>query len=113
MKLCSKSRKCGKHDSHLGKCDQKRRKELKTNLFWERSPLQLKNAMRVEFEEEAGALEAKKRRLEESRERAMEELSLLETAKSEVGRFIAVRSLYSSSRFSRSYYKTTRWSVGM
>ena len=33
-KTCSKSRKCSKSDSHVGKCDNKRRH----SRFWEKSP---------------------------------------------------------------------------
>ena len=54
LKLCLKSRKCGKKDKHSGRCDTNRR----IHAFWEASCFQLKNTLRREFRESEEQLRA-------------------------------------------------------
>ena len=54
LKLCSKSRKCGKEDKHSGRCDTNR----KIHAFWEASRFQLQNTLKREFRESEEQLRA-------------------------------------------------------
>ena len=54
LKLCSKSRKCGKKDKHSGRCDTNR----KIHAFWEGSRFQLQNTLKREFRESEEQLRA-------------------------------------------------------
>ncbi|XP_022806312.1 uncharacterized protein LOC111343412 [Stylophora pistillata] len=65
-KLCSKSRKCSKSNYHSGRCDSKR---AVVNPFWNRSPIQVGNAIKREARDAAEAItndcDRKKIRVEE------------------------------------------------
>ncbi|XP_022788449.1 uncharacterized protein LOC111328306 [Stylophora pistillata] len=65
-KLCSKSRKCSKSNYHSGRCDSKR---AVVSPFWNRSPIQVGNAIKREARDAAEAItndcDRKKIRVEE------------------------------------------------
>lgn len=82
IKLCTKSRKCSKQDSHHGRCDSKRT----VKLFWNHSPIQISHSIKREAKDVAAAVkeecERKKSHTDEKEARVnVREFELVEKEK--------------------------------